>query len=398
MMVIEGKSDSLHVFTEENLSRRFSTQLSFDKTFKNTSHLSLRNSLSYFDREINIPDYSFQGNQIASFSEATYALDIGESYWIFGANFVTDHFRENQGPHPLIRNYQTITMGGFTQNTWDIIPKLALESGLRIDYNANFGTFVLPRISLLYKPGRKLSGRLGGGLGYKLPSIFTEEAEALTFRNVLPLDRNTAKSEKSLGGNFDINYKTIFADKVTFSINQLFFYTQLNNALVLSRNLPEGTRFVENADGTIDSRGFETNIKFTYGDFKFFLQYAYIDAKLNYANINSQKPLTPKHNMGAVLMFEQHSKWRVGFEIYYTGQQFLSDYSKTRDYWIMGFMALRELRHFSLFLNFENFIDTRQSRYQEMVQPPVSNPGFAEIWAPTDGFVVNGGFIWRLFQ
>ncbi|MFH1297847.1 MAG: TonB-dependent receptor [Bacteroidota bacterium] len=90
------------------------------------------------------------------------------------------------------------------------------------------------------------------------------------------------------------------------------FYTRLNNALVLSQNIANGTYSFENADGTIDSRGFETNIRLTYGDFKLFLQYAFVDAKLNYDNINNQKPLTPKHNAGAVLVFEQHGKWRSG--------------------------------------------------------------------------------------
>ncbi|MCH7514074.1 MAG: TonB-dependent receptor [Bacteroidetes bacterium] len=397
ILVINDKPDSLHTFTEQNLSKRFSTQLAFDKTFKNATQLSFRNSISYFDREINIPNYRFQGNQLASFSEATYTLEKENTHWISGANLFTDNFKENQLSNPSVRDYQNITVGGFAQNTWDINPKFAMESGLRTDYNTNYGTFVLPRISLLFKPNKKLSGRLGGGMGYKLPTIFTEEAEALTFQNILPIDRNTVKAENSVGGNFDINYKTIIVNKMTFSINQLFFYTQLNKALVLSQDIANGNYFFENADGTIESRGFETNIKLTYGDFKLFLQYAFIDVKLNYDNINNQKPLTPKHNAGAVLVFEQHDKWRIGFETYYTGQQFLSDYTQTRDYWIVGLMALRELKHFSLFLNFENFNDTRQSRYQDIVQPPTNNPTFAEIWAPTDGFVVNGGFIWKLF-
>lgn len=397
ILVINDKPDSLHTFTEQNLSKRFSTQLAFDKTFKNATQLSFRNSISYFDREINIPNYHFQGNQLASFSEATYTLEKENTHWISGANLFTDNFKENQLSNPSVRDYQNITVGGFAQNTWDINPKFAMESGLRTDYNTNYGTFVLPRISLLFKPNKKLSGRLGGGMGYKLPTIFTEEAEALTFQNILPIDRNTVKAENSVGGNFDINYKTIIGNKMTFSINQLFFYTQLNKALVLSQDIANGNYFFENADGTIESRGFETNIKLTFGDFKLFLQYAFIDVKLNYDNINNQKPLTPKHNAGAVLVFEQHDKWRIGFETYYTGQQFLSDYTQTRDYWIVGLMALRELKHFSLFLNFENFNDTRQSRYQDIVQPPTNNPTFAEIWAPTDGFVVNGGFIWKLF-
>lgn len=397
LQVIDGQMDTLHQFTEQNLSKRFSTQLAVDRTFENDAQLRIRNSVSYFDREINIPDFQFKGNQWASFSEATYAVEASRSQWIFGANVFTDHFEEKDRPAESARDYQNTTLGAFTQNTWNIDPRWALESGLRLDHNTDYGTFVLPRFSLLFKASAALSGRLGGGLGYKLPTIFTEDAEALTFQNILPIDRNSTDAERSIGGNFDLNYKTVIGDKLTFSINQLFFYTQLDNALVLSQNSTAENFQFENADGTIDSRGFETNVKLTYGDLKFFLQYAFLDTRLNYNNINNQKPLTPRHNAGAVLMFEQHGKWRVGLETYYTGPQFRSDYSKTRDYWIVGFMVLRERERLGWFINFENFIDTRQSRYQDIVQPPINDPSFAEIWAPTDGFVMNGGFIWKLF-
>ena len=233
-------------------------------------------------------------------------------------------------------------------------------------------------------------------MGYKLPTLFTEQAEALTFQDIMSIDRNTTEAERSFGGNFDLHYQSLIAGRLTFSINQFFFYTRINEALVL-REAGTGNYFFENADGTVDSRGFETNMKFTCGDFKLFLQYALIDVKLNYDNINRQKPLTPRHNAGAVLVFEQHGKWRIGLETYYTGPQFLSDYQRKRNYWIVGLMGLRKFDRFSLFLNFENFTDSRQSRYENIVIPPVNHPGFAEIWAPTDGFVVNGGLIWNVF-
>ncbi len=397
LLVIDGKPDAEHVFSEQNLTKRISSQVAFDKTFSNSSELRFRNSIGYFDREVTIPDYQFKGEQVASFSEISYATGNELSQWIFGANLFTDRFKESPLNTTSLRNYQNTTIGGFLQNTWDINETFALESGLRTDYNSDYGAFVLPRVSLLFKINSQLSGRLGGGLGYKLPTIFTEEAEALTFQGILPIDRNTTAAERSVGGNFDLHYQTVIGEKFTFSINQFFFYTRLNDALVLREESVTGNYLFENADGTIDSRGFESNIKLTYGDFKLFLQYAFIDARLNYDNINNQKPLTPKHNAGAVLVFEQHGKWRIGLESYYTGPQFRSDYTRTRDYWIVGLMGLRQFKNFSLFLNFENFIDSRQSRYQDIVFPPVSDPTFAEIWAPTDGFVINGGFIWNLF-
>ena len=103
------------------------------------------------------------------------------------------------------------------------------------------------------------------------------------------------------------------------------------------------------------------------------------------------------HNAGAILMYEQEGKWRIGYEAYYIGQQFRSDYSQTQDYWMMGFIVQRQFEHFSIFVNLENFTDTRQSRFQPMFSPPQTNPSFTEIWAPTDGFVGSIGLSFNLY-
>ena len=402
VMAIEQGPSPFNSFTEENNSKRFSTQLAFDKQLSDERALVVKNSISYFDREILVPDYRFAGTQWASFTEASYAFGKEDSRWITGFNLFTDQFSEAGESLPdQQRDYSHTTVGGFAQHSWYFTEQLALESGLRVDHNTDYGIFALPRVSFMYKPVRKFTARLGGGLGYKLPTVFTEEAEAMVFRNVLPINTATAKAERSYGGNFDINYSTGIGEKITFSLNQLFFYTQLQDALVFSRQNPDtepqGFYQFSNADGPVVSRGSETNARFTLGDFKLFLQYAFTDVELQYDNLNRQKPRTPRHTAGAVLMFEQHGKWRIGYEAYYTGHQYLNDYSQTRDFWIMGLMAMRELENFSLFLNFENFIDARQSRWSDLVYPPYSSPSFAEIWAPTDGFVVNGGFIWKIF-
>jgi iron complex outermembrane receptor protein/outer membrane receptor for ferrienterochelin and colicins len=60
------------------------------------------------------------------------------------------------------------------------------------NYNKN-QTFVLPRIYGLYTFSNKLSSRIGGGLGYKIPTIFTEQAERLQYQDILPLSDVTAE-------------------------------------------------------------------------------------------------------------------------------------------------------------------------------------------------------------
>jgi outer membrane receptor for ferrienterochelin and colicins len=134
----------------------------------------------------------------------------------------------------------------------------------------------------------------------------------------------------------------------------------------------------------------------TFHDFKLFANYAFINTQLEYDNLNHQKPLTPKHNIGAVLMYEVEDKWRIGYEAYYKSSQFRNDRTQTTDYWIMGFMIMRTLNKISLYVNFENFTDTRQHKLEDFDINKHFKPNFPELWAPTDGQVINAGIILEL--
>ena len=393
--VIDGRPDSLHSFFERNLSKRSSVLLYVDRKMKNNTTFTFKNSINFFNRDVTSHNNLwFNGKQNAGFSEAAFLLDREKHDWIFGANLFLDKFNGMSSNAPSMERLY-LTPGVFVQDTWELSPSAVLEAGARIDYNTDYGWFTLPRASLLFRFSEKLTGRFGGGMGYKLPSEFNEETESRIFNIQQLISRDQIVAEKSYGGNFDIDFKTPIGSNMTFSVNQLFYYTRLTNPIVTS--FGTGPLIFSNGSGIIDSRGIETNTKFTVGDLKLFLQYALIDVLLDYDGLNRQKSLTPRHNAGAVLMYEQHHKWRIGFEMYYTGKQTLSDYTITRDYLIAGVMAMREFHYFSLFLNFENFPDTRQTRYEDIVIPPYNDPAFAEIWAPTDGFVINGGFIIKLF-
>ncbi|WP_303922221.1 TonB-dependent receptor [Draconibacterium sediminis] len=391
MEVIKHNATQEHVFSEKNKSERYSTQFKI-QNINDVRSIAVKNSVSYFNRELNIPDYQFAGKQLSGFSEINYSLYKKEkSDWQLGANHYFEQFKETNVDASAKRDYTHNTLGIFAQNTSDFGPKFTFEGGLRTDSNFDYGMFVLPRIALLFKATEKFSSRIGGAMGYKLPSIFTEDAEKLYFRNIQPISSGEMNPEKSVGGNFDLNYKTVFFDAVTFSINQLFYITQLKDALVLRENQPDNTYFFENADGNILSSGFETNGKLSYADFKLYFNYAFINTKLQYDNINNQKPLTPKHNIGLALMYETEEKWSVGYELYYTGSQFDEQYNTKPDYWMMGFMAMRHFKRLSVFINFENFTDVIQTNYEPLVLPPYNSPTFPDIWAPSDGFVFNGG-------
>ncbi len=393
MQVISENQNGIHQFTEENESDRLSYQLTYQNKLDDTRSITIKNSLTYFERKITEPDFQFNGKQWSSFSEVAYNYGSSKSNWISGLNLYTDLFDENPFDS-LERDYSYTTIGAFTQNTIDFTEKLVLESGLRFDYDLDYGFFALPRLSFLARFNKEWFARIGGGLGYKLPTIFTEDAENLTYQGILPISSGT-EAERSIGGNLDFNYQTLLGEELTFSINQLFFYTSLNDALVFREN-NMGQFYYENADGPVTSQGTETNIKLGFRDFKLFANYAFINTRLRYDNLNEQKPLTPKHNIGSVLMYEVENKWRIGYEAYYTGSQFRSDRTQTADYWMMGFMVMRKMNKLSLYINFENFTDTRQHTLEDFQIDTHFKPDFPELWAPTDGRIINAGLILEL--
>lgn len=395
MLYIKGNGDNTNQYFEENKTQRYSTQFVFDHLINEKSSFQIKNSVSYFNRNTTIPSYQFEGTQTASFTEANYTNSTEKSEWVAGVNIWTDNFKEKQITAFPLRDYSQNTFGAFVQNSFKATDWLQLEAGLRTDYVIDYGAVFLPRVSALFKIANGLTSRIGGGFGYKTPTIFTEESERLQYQNVMPIDDKTNKLEKSYGANADINYRTYIGEDWSFSINQLFFYTYLDNPLLLENSSANLYQFV-NSPGYIHTKGTETNIKIGYDDLKLFLGYTYTDARLNQNGTTVESPLTPKHRINSILMYEIEDKWKVGLEAYYFSPQKLNNGTTGEGYFITGFMAEKIWERFSLYINFENFLDTRQTRFGSIYTGTITNPVFKDIYAPLDGFVINGGIKFKL--
>ena len=151
--------------------------------------------------------------------------------WIIGVTLLDHRFKEQPLTTFPLRDEQEMIVGGFAQNTWKTTPWLEIESGFRTDFVKDYGWVVLPRLASLFHLSEKLTSRISGGLGYKTPTLFTEESERFHYQNILPVSSQKNRLEKSYGANFDINYQTLLGEEWTLSINQLFFYTYLDHPL-----------------------------------------------------------------------------------------------------------------------------------------------------------------------
>lgn len=388
MKVIAGVADDQHQYFERNISDRLSSQISYTHKFSVTGQWNFKNAISYFKRSITQPQLLFQGVQVSSYTEVNFSQNTKAGDFVAGANVWTDHLTPKKGSVNL--SYARDAYGIFVQHTLKPAAWIALESGLRLDGNtpspaksAN-GWFLVPRVNALFKVDEHWSSRIGGGLGYKMPDIFNEEAEERGYRNLQALNLDAIKAERSVGTNWDVTYKGAVGDAF-LQINQLLFLTKVNDPLILQQNA-----FL-NAPGYLVSKGSETTVKCLMDELGIYLGYTYTNVQRNFDGISSLHTLTPKHQFNADVTYEVARSFRIGAEGFYTGEQLLFNGATGRSFWTFSLLAQKMWPHLDIFINAENLTDQRQSRWGKLFIGQVSSPVFTEIYAPLDGLVVNAG-------
>ena len=392
-----------YYYLDAQESSRTTTQFSADYKLNKNNSITLRNSLSFFKRYIKIDEnilgtsIEFQGLQSNAFSELNYNFSKNNQNINLGINSLYDDFIETGSIYFGFREQRFNTLGLYVNHLWDVTDKFALESGLRTDKvkgSRQYSTpleqsFVLPKISALYKMTPELSIRLGGGMGYRMPSLFSEEAEPYGYRSVQAVNFENLVAEESYGTNIDFKYISTFGtDNVLLSLNQMFFFNVIDNPITLNET-NSSNMFYEQTNDSLLSKGYESQIKLTVDKFTWFLGYTYTDAYLENGENKNGLTLTPKHSIKGDLLFVVDNKWRIGWDYDYKSGQFLSNGHITQSLFTTGVIVERTIDNFVIFLNAENLTDVRQSNIGDVLTD--GSPQFTEVWAPLDGYFFNMG-------
>ncbi len=111
--------------------------------------------------------------------------------------------------------------------------------------------------------------------------------------------------------------------------------------------------------------------------------YTFSDVEERQGGVSREYPLVAKHRLNNVLMYEKHEEFWIGLEAYYFSPQLLNDGQTGQSYWILGLMSEKKFgENFSIFLNFENFLDTRQTAFDTIYTGSISNPQFRGYLCP----------------
>ncbi|MFN8275970.1 MAG: TonB-dependent receptor [Chitinophagales bacterium] len=397
MPALYHRKDTTYDYLELNTTMRYGGHLKWEYDWETKGKLTFRSSVNYFDRALSIYSYGFNGGQWSSVSEFNYQWHNRRHNVVAGVDFRTDCFLERPQAGFVNRSYQYYTTGLFVQEIFSWNEKTSLEAGFRIDYHVQRRVFPLPHASWLQRWNEVVQTRLNIAMGYKLPTIFQDEAEEHNFRNVQAIV-DSVKPEWSVGGTMDFKIQVPVKRGWSVSISELVFYTRIWNPLVaVYRVIPEQLSF-RSAQGHIQSVGLESSFKVSYRGINVLLGYTLQDQSRVIEKIQSVAPLTSKHIVSMLAGYEMPNRFSVGIDCYYYSPQQLTNGRMTRGIWEMGVVAQVMFKWVNFFANLENLLDIRQSKYGPIVTaaPTFRQPRFAEVYAPLEGRILNVGFKLKL--
>ncbi len=386
MRVIRNQVDSLHRFYVQNRSYRNTLDAVWEKKINLSDKFTLKGTASWYYRNITTNVFGMKAKQLSFYTEGSWVRKKPKHDWVTGFNINGEHFKKKTPDSSLISNYDYVTLGFFLQDDWRLHPKFTLESGLRTDIHDRYGTFILPRLSLLYKISAAVTSRIGGGLGYKIPTLFNSEVDERDFGKLRFDNTGTIKAEKSAGVNWDFNFRKKTGQAV-LTINQSFYITRISRPLVADTQ--QGLIVYYTASRPVVTKGFETWVQITYHGLEAYLGYTLTDAHRNYDPLLPHLPLSAKNKFASVISYEFSPRFRACIEAAYTGRQYLDDGSLSPSFPFIAGMIRYDIGRFSFVLNVENLLDYRQTRKENILIPPLTNPRFKQIWGPIDGRAVN---------
>lgn len=405
---------SINYYTSKIETDRFKALADLELDASSRGKIQFRNALSLTQSKSNDNlKHLLTSDQTQYFSEASSSFGNDRSDFTIGLSFLYNDTESTYKNVRIIQGADTKTVGAFAQHTLTPADPITIEAGLRAETVSGNKTIILPRINVLSRWGPSLTSRVGFGTGYKhIHGMFSEVNDYIQQSNHMDSYRLTLSDpnaiERSIGFTADIDYRTLLNGDVGLSVNQLFFYTRINDPFQLRRL---GIRYgsfagendimdlepfsaleIGNRNGNTTTAGLETNLKWTYNRLKWYQFYTFTDVREDFGTFSEDAILTPKHRFGSVIMLEEHDSYRIGFETYINGRQKLSNGDTTDPYVIMGFMAEKTWERISLFINFENFTDTRIDDKYSLWGGSLSHPTLnTDLYAPIDGVVINGG-------
>ncbi|HEX6309631.1 MAG TPA: TonB-dependent receptor [Longimicrobiales bacterium] len=353
--------------------------------------LSVRGSASVQRHEHRFGGVREPDSHATAFAEAALSGTSGAHTWLLGTAVQYEHYDADAVAG---FDYTHTVPAVFAQDEYAPTPWLALALSGRIDHHDEYGTFANPRLSALLRPGAQWTVRASAGTGFFAPTPWTEETEALGLGRLVP---GTLAAERARSAALDVA-RTIGP----VELNATLFGSRVDHPVQVRPADDDPSRIeLFNAAGAVRTAGTELLARYHREGIHVTATHVYTRSTEPDPSGSGRRtvPLTPRHTAAVVAAVEQEERGRFGVELYYTGVQTLEDNpyrTRSEPYVIVGLLIERRFGSLRVWLNAEDILDTRQTRYDPLLLPARSAEGrwVTDVWAPLEGRSFNGGVRW----
>jgi len=349
--------------------------------------LDARWSTSFTDHDRVYGNTRVNDTEANVFAEATLHGELGPHKWVAGAAFQYERLHTNDVPGV---SYDYSVPAVFVQDEMAPTKWLALAASARVDAHSDYGTFVSPRVSALFRPATaRWSLRASIGSGFAAPTPLVEEVQARSLGVLNPLQG--LRAERASSASLDAKW----AHK-PWDVNLSVFASQIRHALDVREASPDRLDLV-NTEGPYRARGAEMLIGYTSGPFHVLANSTLLDAtEVPPGEARRDADLVPRFSAELAIIVEDEDRGRIGMEIAYTGRQHLAD-DPFRDvsepYVEVNVLGEVQVGRASIFLNVLNLTNVRQRDHDPLLRPmpgPAGDP-ITDVWAPLVGRTLNIG-------
>ena len=134
-------------------------------------------------------------------AELAYQRSVAGHDWTIGTTLDFQRLRFDAAPG-IGFNYRTIAV--FAQDEFKPRDWLSLAASARVDVHNEFGTFLSPRLSALFKLGPEWSLRIASGSGFAAPTPLIEDVQGLALSLVNPLAG--LRPERAVSTSIDLKW------------------------------------------------------------------------------------------------------------------------------------------------------------------------------------------------
>jgi outer membrane receptor for ferrienterochelin and colicins len=238
-------------------------------------------------------DMPYLANQQIGFAQLTWNKQLGKHDVLSGLAYRYTYYDDNT---PATQNASVTHLPGlFIQDEWTFNPKNKLLLGTRYDYNSLHGNIVTPRVSYKWNSaeGDKIF-RIGGGSGYRVANVFTEDHAALTgARQVVFVGELSPETSWNINTNFIKRFN--LNDKGVLSLDGSAWYTYFTNRILPDYETDVNKIIYSNLDGNAVSQGVSLSADASwYSGLKLMAGFTVMDVSITEEDIRKRQILTER--------------------------------------------------------------------------------------------------------